>query len=108
MAHSLGFGALIALSSCSHDIASDTPDSSYHGVIGRGLTVTVTNTTNQDDAAPFAYKYCSQFGREARFKNMTQVRRKRVTSSAAQFECVSSDVGNLSVVVFTTGNAADG
>lgn len=84
----IGLGALVVLSSCSHDIASDTPDSSYHSVIGWGLTVTVTHAKDQEDAAPIANKYCSQFGRESRFKGMTVARTRRVSSSAAQFECV--------------------
>ena len=87
----LGLGALVVLSSCSHNIASDTPDSSYHSVIGRGLTVTVTRAKDQEDAAPIANKYCSQFGREARFTAMTMARRGRVSSPAAQFDCVSDN-----------------
>lgn len=82
----LGIGALIVLSSCSHD---DSSDSSYHRVIGAGLTVAVTNVRSQEDAAPMASKYCSQLGREARFKGMTLVRSGRVRSQTAQFDCVS-------------------
>lgn len=50
------------------------------GVIGEGLTVTVTNAINQEDAAPMASKCCSQPGREARYKGMTLMRRGHVTS----------------------------
>lgn len=81
----LGIGALIVLSSCSHD---DSRDSSYHRVVGAGLTVAVTNAQSQEDAAPLASNYCSQQGREARFKGMTSVRSGRVRSQTAQFDCV--------------------
>lgn len=77
----------MALSSCAHDPSSDTEDAGYHRVIGEGLDVVILNVVRPEDGAVLAGKYCSQYGRVARFKEKTQVSRARTTSPAARYSC---------------------
>lgn len=83
----LSLALAMALASCAHDPSSDTEDASYHRVIGEGLDVVVVNADRPEDGAVLAGKYCSQYGRVARFKERTQVSRARTTSLAVRYSC---------------------
>jgi hypothetical protein len=80
--------ALLSLGAC-----SESGDNPYHAsnqqrIVGEGMSVSIVNARNEEDARPFADQYCNRLGRAAEFKQMTRYRYSRTTTNSASFDCV--------------------
>ena len=74
---------------------TDMKDSVYHKsnqqrVVPYGLSVTVTNSRNEEEGRPFAEGYCAKLGRLARFNKIELFRALRQSpADSALFDCVT-------------------
>ena len=69
-------------------------DSAYHKsnqqrVVPYGLSVTITNSSNEAEGRSFAESYCAKLGRLARFNKIERFRSYRQSpADSALFDCV--------------------
>ena len=80
--------ALLSLGACSASGDNPYRASNQQRVVGEGMSVSVVNARNEEDAKPFADQYCDRLGRAATFKQMMQYRYHRTTTDSALFDCV--------------------
>jgi len=80
--------AFLCIAACSQAGPNLYRSSNQPKIIGKGLSVTVTNVTTEAEALPFAMQYCKAHGKVARLNHMVVLTYHHVASNSAEFDCV--------------------
>ena len=81
--------AFLCIAACSQGEANLYRSSNQQETIGHGLSVTVTNVTTEEEAQPFAERYCKALGKMARLNRMVVLTYHHLASNSAEFDCVT-------------------